>query len=78
MRKYLMLTVVFGMFGCEGFNDVTETSGPCTILLVNGASISTQETIKIMESTNIITYRDADGKLWSIPPAEYSSYSCGL
>ena len=77
MRKYLVLFVVFGVYGCEAFLDITEEDGPCTIFLKDGTTIETQGNIEILESTYVITYRDAEGKLWSIPPAEYQTYSCG-
>lgn len=77
MRKFLGLLLVFGAFGCEKFSDITEEDGPCTIFLKNGTTIETQGNIEILESTLVITYRDADGKLWSIPPQEYKTYSCG-
>jgi len=57
--------------------DIDEEKGPCTILLADGSSIETTYPIKISERTNAITYRDENGKLWSLFNEDYESYSCG-
>lgn len=77
MRKYLALIFVFGMAGCEWFSDVTEEDGACTIFLMDGTTIVTQQNIEILETTYMLTYRDADGKLWTLSREEYQTYSCG-
>jgi hypothetical protein len=75
--RYLavLLLLVFG--SCDEIIDVLRVDGPCTIQLTNGTTITTQESLEILQSTGAITYRDDQGKLWSIPANEYESYSCG-
>jgi hypothetical protein len=71
----ILLLLVFG--SCDEIIDVLRVDGPCTIQLTNGTTITTQESLEILQSTGTITYRDDQGKLWSIPAIEYESYSCG-
>ncbi len=52
-----------------------EFTGTCTIILVDGSTITT-DGIEFTKSTEVITYRDEDGKLWSLFPGDYDSYSC--
>lgn len=77
MRKYLVLTLLLGMYGCNWFSDITEEEGSCTIFLVDGSTIESPENIEILESTGVMTYWDADGKLWTLTREEYQTYSCG-
>ena len=77
MRKYCVLLFFLGMYGCEWFSDITEEDGACTIFLVDGTTIESSENIEILESTGMMTYRDADGKLWTLSREEYQTYSCG-
>jgi hypothetical protein len=77
MRKLLLLILLaLGFFSCEKLLEVLRFDGPCTIELVNGQRITTQNSIELLESTGTITYRDDKGKLWSIKSTEYTSYSC--
>lgn len=57
--------------------DIKRVDGPCTILLKDGTTIFTADSIEILEATGTITYRDAEEKLWSVTRDEYESYSCG-
>ena len=78
MRRILIfIFFAFGFSSCEKILEVERFDGPCTIELVNGQQITTQKSIEILESTGTITYRDEDGKLWSIKSSEYTSFSCG-
>lgn len=76
MRYLLILLALMAFSGCDLLSDIEELEGPCTILLVDGRTVSTSETIEILESTGTLTYRDEDGKLWSLTSEEYESYSC--
>jgi hypothetical protein len=77
MRYFLFFFLIL-FSSCDELIDVLQFDGPCTILLKNGRTITTQQNIEVLESTGTITYRDDDGKLWSIPVNEYESYSCGI
>ncbi|MBN7811594.1 DUF903 domain-containing protein [Algoriphagus sp. H41] len=77
MRKLCLLPAFLILFSCEEISDITRVKGPCTIELVDGRTISTANDIEILESTGTVTYRDEDGKLWSLSEAEYTSYTCG-
>jgi hypothetical protein len=77
MRQFYFLLFFILFASCEDLIDVKREDGPCTIQLVDGGTIVTQTSIEILKATGAITYRDDDGKLWSIPADEYLSYSCG-
>lgn len=68
--------------GCEswlqdiGLIDIKRVDGPCTITLVDGTLIETPYSLEISIRTEAITYRDEDGKLWSLFKDEYESFSC--
>ena len=76
-RILILIFIAFGFSSCEKILEVDRYDGPCTIELVNGQRITTQKSIEVLESTGTITYRDEDGKLWSIKSSEYISFSCG-
>lgn len=76
MRQVFFLFVLFVLAACEEIFDVKEVEGPCTIQMVDGSTISVERNIEILQSNGTITYKDEDGKLWSIPADEYLSYSC--
>lgn len=75
MRK-LFIVVLIGLIGCDEIVDIKNIDGPCTIQLKDG-TIITAQSIELLKSTGTITYRDDDGKLWSIAVDRYESYSCG-
>jgi len=77
MRYFLFFFLIL-FSSCDELIDVLRFDGPCTIVLKNGRTITTQQNIEVVESTGTITYRDDEGKLWSIPVIEYESYSCGV
>jgi hypothetical protein len=77
MRQFYFLLFFILFASCEDLIDVKREDGPCTIQLVDGGIIVTQTSIEILKPTGAITYRDDDGKLWSIPADEFLSYSCG-
>lgn len=77
MRYSIFLLFLLLFTSCEDIFDVEQVEGPCTILLVDGGVITTQDDIEIMQSTGTITYRDDNGKLWSVFADNYESYSCG-
>ena len=80
MKK--ILPVVFLLLsGCSLFEetklvDIVEIEGPCTIILTSGASIVSYGNMEISRRTQAITYRDENGKLWSVFKDDYSNYSC--
>lgn len=76
--RYLLFFVLILLSACDELIDVIRIDGPCTIQLKSGNTITTQQNIELVESTGTITYRDDDGKLWSISANEYESYSCGI
>ena len=75
MRK-LFTVFLIGLLGCDEIVDIKKIDGPCTIQLKDG-TIITAQSIELLKSTGTITYRDDDGKLWSIAVERYESYSCG-
>jgi hypothetical protein len=75
MRKLLFLGLIL-FCSCDKLLEVKEIKGPCTIVLVGGKTIVSNGNIEILESTGVMTYRDKDGKLWSLRPEEYESYTC--
>lgn len=76
MRNLLFFLLIF-LCSCDELIEVLRFDGPCTILMKDGSTITTQESIEILESTGTITYRDDDGLLWSVAVDEYESYTCG-
>ncbi|MDX5337747.1 MAG: YgdI/YgdR family lipoprotein [Cyclobacteriaceae bacterium] len=75
MRKLLFLGLIL-FAGCDELIDIQEIDGPCTIILTDGSNILTNGNIEILKSTGVLTYRDEDGKLWSLTSEEYQSYDC--
>lgn len=80
MKKCLPLFLL--LMGCSLFEDtklvdIQKIEGPCTIILKNGSSIETTGSIEVSKRYEGITYRDEDGKIWSLFKGEYNSYSCG-
>ncbi|MHA7130917.1 YgdI/YgdR family lipoprotein [Algoriphagus namhaensis] len=75
MKKLGLLCLLFFFFSCEELIDVEEITGNCTIILIDGTTITTQG-IELLKSTETITYRDENGKLWSLFRDDYESYSC--
>lgn len=57
--------------------DVQKFDGPCQITLKDGSIIETTGGIEVSKRYGGITYRDEDGKIWSLFKEEYDSYSCG-
>lgn len=77
MRKWAFLILVI-FAACDELIDVNNIDGPCTIILQDGSSITSNGNIEIMKSTGVLTYRDQDGKLWSLTSEQYQSYNCGI
>jgi hypothetical protein len=80
MNKFLLFLILV-LSGCSLFEDtklvdIMEVDGPCTILLTDGTTIVSSGNIEISKRTEAITYRDEDGKLWSLFKEDYTSYSC--
>ena len=75
MRK-LWILLAFFCLSCEKLIDIEEFEGPCTIVLVDGSTIQSHGNIEILKSTGVLTYKDKDGKLWSLTSEEYQSYEC--
>ncbi|SFT66452.1 protein of unknown function [Algoriphagus locisalis] len=80
MKKYLPV-LFFGLASCSLFEetdlvDVLDVNGPCTIQLVDGTTVVSNGNIEISKRTQAITYRDEDGKIWSLFKDDYTSYSC--
>lgn len=76
MKISFFLFVLLLLASCEDIFDVKLVEGPCTIELSDGRTITTVEDIEIMQSTGTITYRDEDGKIWSLTADKYESYTC--
>jgi hypothetical protein len=78
MKRVLVLFFLLPfLFSCEKLLEVLRFPGPCTIELIGGQRITTPHSIEILESTGTITFRDENGKLWSIKADEYVTYTCG-
>ncbi|WP_111671485.1 DUF903 domain-containing protein [Algoriphagus litoralis] len=77
MRQITLFFLLIFLASCDEIFDAKGIKGPCTIELVDGGTITVERSIEILQSTGTITYRDEDGKLWSISADEYVSYSCG-
>lgn len=80
MKKYLPLLFLF-FSGCSLFEDtklvdIQDINGPCTILLTDGTTVVSNGDIEISKRTEAITYRDEEGKIWSLFRDDYTSYSC--
>ncbi|MBB6328551.1 hypothetical protein FHS59_004207 [Algoriphagus iocasae] len=81
MKKSFPLLLLV-MMGCSLFEDtklvdVQKFDGPCIITLKDGSTIETEGGIEVSKRYEGITYRDEDGKIWSLFKDEYDSYSCG-
>jgi hypothetical protein len=79
MKKCIPLLILL-VAGCNLFEDtklvdILKIDGPCTILLADGTSVVSSGTIEFSKRTEAITYRDEDGKLWSLFKGDYPSYS---
>ncbi len=80
MKNFLPLLLLF-LSACSLFEDtklvdIKEIDGPCSIILADGSTVTSEGNIKISKRTQAITYRDEDGKLWSLFRDDYTSYSC--
>lgn len=81
MKKCLPFVFLIFM-GCSLFEDtklvdIQKFEGPCIITLKDGSIIETTGGIEVTKRYEGITYRDEDGKIWSLFKEEYESYSCG-
>lgn len=74
MKRLIGIPFLILLFSCS-LLEVEEFTGGCTIILADGSSIQV-DGIEILEPTQTITYRDEDGKLWSLFKEDYRSYSC--
>ncbi|MDF2157517.1 DUF903 domain-containing protein [Algoriphagus sp. CAU 1675] len=80
MKKLTVIFVLLALGACKIIDDIVDIEridGPCTILLTDGSTIVTNESLELSVRTQAITYRDDDGKLWSLFKGEYQSYTCG-
>jgi hypothetical protein len=77
MKKTVVVFFSSFLFSCDDLIDIRRYDGPCRIELKNGTVITTQEDIELLKSTGTITYRDENGKIWSLTTEEYETYSCG-
>lgn len=80
MKKYLAFLILL-LSGCNLFQDtklvdIKDIDGPCTIVLTDGTSVLTNGNIEMDKKTLAITYRDEDGKIWSVFKNDYTSYTC--
>jgi hypothetical protein len=76
MRSFLMIGIVLVLFSCDTLHDIEELDGLCTILLTNGTTVVSNGNIEISDRTQAITYRDENGKIWSLFKEDYISYTC--
>lgn len=68
-KKYLVYSL--GLFLLTSCMEIEKISGPCLVFLVTGPGERERfyeivEDIRRNKSTGVFTYRDEDGKLWSI------------
>ncbi|MGM0945923.1 MAG: hypothetical protein ACQEW9_12120 [Bacteroidota bacterium] len=81
--RLFSLGVLLCLSSCEswlqdiGLKDIKRIDGPCTIVLEDGSVIETPFSLEVTIKTEAITYRDEEGKLWSLFREDYQSYSCG-
>jgi len=76
MKKiFFAFILTLGMSGC--LSDIEEITGTCTVLLKDGTTIEMSQDIRQNTKTGTITYRDENGKLWSIFKEDYESFDCG-
>ncbi|EAZ80366.1 hypothetical protein [Algoriphagus machipongonensis] len=66
-----------GLFEDTKLVDIQKVDGPCTIVLKDGSTIEVEGSIEVSKRYKGITYRDEEGKIWSLFEDEYDSYSCG-
>ncbi|MCE7056533.1 hypothetical protein LZF95_17755 [Algoriphagus sp. AGSA1] len=80
MKNFLPLLLLIlsacSLFEDTNLVDIKEIDGPCSIVLVGGSTVRSKGNIKISKRTQAITYRDEEGKLWSLFKDDYTSYSC--
>ncbi len=76
MKNFFALFLVVLLFSCDTLRDIEELEGPCTIVLTDGSSVVSNGNIEISDRTQAITYRDENGKIWSLFKEEYQSYTC--
>lgn len=76
MKKLIIFLLFLSATSCDTLKDIERIDGTCTIILSDGSLIETVGVIEISERTQAITYRDEDGKLWSLFKDDYQSYSC--
>jgi len=80
--KKTVFTVLFflALASCQIIDDIVDIEridGPCTILLKDGTTIETNESLELSVRTQAITYRDDEGRLWGLFKEDYESYTCG-
>lgn len=76
MKKiFLAFIIALGLSGC--LSDIEEITGTCTVLLKDGTILEISQDIRQDTKTGTITYRDENGKLWSIFKEDYESFECG-
>ncbi|UJP66679.1 hypothetical protein [Mongoliitalea daihaiensis] len=77
MKKIMLFLVISFLFNsCKEFE---ELDGPCLVFLVADADgrerfYEIREDIRRNKSTGVFTYRDEEGKLWSISVNEEGRY----
>lgn len=76
MKKFFVVLFFFVVASCDVLKDIEEINGTCMINLSDGSTVIANGGIEISERTQAITYRDEDGKLWSLFREDYESYSC--
>lgn len=80
MKKCLPLLILI-LASCSLFEetdlvDILDVDGPCTIQLTDGTTVVSNGNIEISKRTQAITFRDEDGKIWSVFKDDYTSYTC--
>ncbi|WP_297335393.1 hypothetical protein [Algoriphagus sp.] len=81
--RFSVLLILLTMSSCEswlqdiGLKDIQRFDGPCSIVLSDGSLVETPYSIEVTIRTEAITYRDEEGKLWSLFREDYESFSCG-
>lgn len=76
MKKIFFASILLlGLGSC--ISDIEEITGTCTVLLKDGTTIEMSQDIRQNTRTGTITYRDGEGRLWSIFKEDYESFDCG-
>lgn len=72
-KRVIQCFVLLIMWGCLEVEKIKKT---CTVFLKDGTTIEISEDVRRNKTTGTITYRDEEGKLWSLFETAYDSLAC--